>query len=73
MDKTATPPPKHVAAAEKALRLIEQAQSLLYQAAQTACPLQGWCDQWKQIGDHADATKALWHKINQAPRPTGHD
>lgn len=46
---------------------------LLYAAAQTACPLHGWCDQWDLIGNHANATKALWHKISQAPQPTGHD
>jgi hypothetical protein len=54
------------------LRLIERAQNL-YTAAQTACPLQGWCDQWEAIGDHADATKRLWHKLNDGPRPTKHD
>ena len=80
MSETTTPAPekpdgKQVAqqAARKALELIEQAQTMLYQAAQTACPLQGWADQWTLIGDHADATKALWHRVNSAPRPTGHD
>jgi hypothetical protein len=60
-------------ARKRVLQLIERAQSLLYEATQTACPLQGWCKQWEQIGDHADATKALWHKINRAPLPIGHD
>lgn len=55
------------------LELIQEAQSLLYTAAQTASPLQGWLREWQRISDHADATKRLWHKINNAPRPTGHD
>jgi hypothetical protein len=71
--KPAPMSPRTKAAAEKTLALIQQAQSLLYEAAQTSCPLQGWCDEWEMIGDHADATKALWHKVNNAPRPTGHD
>lgn len=56
-----------------ALALIQQAQELLYNAAQTACPLKGWADQWTAIGDHADATKALWHRVSQAPHPLDHD
>jgi hypothetical protein len=58
---------------EKALRKISQAQALLYEAAQLTCPLQGFLKPWEAIGDHADATKALWHRVNNAPRPTGHD
>lgn len=57
----------------RVLALIERAQSLLYEAAQTACPLQGWVEPWEMIGDHADVTKALWHRVNGARRPTGHD
>jgi hypothetical protein len=64
---------KAAAARLRVLRLIEQAQSLLYEAAQTACPLQGWVKPWERIGAHADATKALWHRVNDARRPVGHD
>lgn len=60
-------------ARQRTLDLIEQAQTLLYQAAQASCELQGWVDEWETIGDHADATKALWHSINNAALPTGHD
>jgi hypothetical protein len=60
-------------AAEKqraiALAKIERAQSLLYEAAQAACPLFPWAGQWDDIGNHADATKALWHRINSAELP----
>lgn len=55
------------------LALVNEAQSLLYTATQKACPLQGWTQEWEKIGAHADATKALWHALNNAPRPTGHD
>lgn len=65
--------PKTKAARGAALGYIEAAQALLYKAAQTSCDLQGWADQWQAIGDHADATKALWHACNNAPAPTGHD
>lgn len=64
---------KALAARQRTLDLIQQAQSLLYEAAQTACPLQGWVKPWEHVGDHADATKALWHRVNSAPYPTGHD
>lgn len=56
-----------------ALEKIEKAQTLLYEATQAVCPLQGWADLWTELGDHADATKRLWHKLNDAPRPVGHD
>lgn len=52
-----------------ALKKIEAAQTLLYEAAQALCPVVPWADQWTEVGDHADATKALWHRINQAPMP----
>jgi hypothetical protein len=55
------------------LALVQKAQSLLYTAAQTACPLKGWCDQWDWIGEHADATKDLWHRLNNSAPPKGHD
>lgn len=60
-------------ARQRALDKVQKAQALLYEAAQTSCDLQGWSKQWAAIGAHADATKALWHKCNNAPLPTGHD
>jgi hypothetical protein len=58
---------------QRALDLIAKAQAILSEAAQTANPLRGWSDEWKAIGDHYDATKALWHRCNSAPLPTTHD
>jgi hypothetical protein len=55
------------------LERIETAQSFLYMAAQVSADIQGWADLWQEIGDHADRTKELWHKINNAPLPAGHD
>ena len=53
----------HLAAA------IDQLQA----ATQAACPLKGWVNEWQAIGDHMDATRALWHRIADAPHPIGHD
>lgn len=60
-------------ARSETLSHIQAAQQHLYSAAQASCPLQGWCDLWEEIGDHADKIKALWHKVNDSPLPTGHD
>lgn len=65
--------PQAKAARDAALGYVEAAQRLLYQAASVSCDLQGWADHWGAIGKHADATKALWHRLNDAPLPTGHD
>ena len=56
-----------------ALAKIEAAQNLLSEACQAACPLKGWADQWKDIGDQYDAVHALWHRCNDAPLPIGYD
>ena len=57
----------------KAIYHIEQARAHLSAAAQLTCPLRGFSKPWKWIGDHMDKTKALWHRVNNAPRPTGMD
>lgn len=57
----------------RALQKIDEARALLSEAAQMTCPLQGFGKPWKWIGDHMDKTKALWHRVNNAPVPTGHD
>lgn len=53
----------------RALAEIEAAQQHLSRAAQIACPLVGWVDQWTEIGEAYDAVKALWHRINNAAMP----
>ena len=73
MPSTDAPSEKTLEARRKTLAHIEAAQNQLSAAAQAACPLQGWSDEWTEIGDMADAVKAFWHKINQRPYPTGHD
>ena len=52
-----------------ALKKIEAAQTLLYEAAQAICPIVPWADEWDDVGNVADSVKALWHRINQAPMP----
>lgn len=74
-DSTETPKkPSEITLRERgrALEKIEQARALMYEATQITCDLRGWSDLWHEIGDHADKTKALWHKVNNAPRPSGH-
>lgn len=70
--------PKTAASRSEALSLIEQAQHLLNRAVAAASPLKGWANDeprgpYYLIGDHADATKRLWHQVNNAPVPIGHD
>ena len=48
---------------------IEAAQRMLSEAAQLACPLAGWCNQWEDIGNTYDAVTALWWRIHEAPLP----
>lgn len=48
---------------------IEAAQSLLSEAAQLACPLGGWCEQWEDIGKSYDEVTALWWRIHESPPP----
>ena len=76
MTTTAPPPESKAKAAanrELALRHIQQAQAHLAEAAQLTCPLRGFLKPWEAIGKHMDKTKALWHRVNNAPRPTSHD
>lgn len=48
---------------------IEAAQRLLEEAAQLACPLDNWVDQWEDIGRGVDAVEKLWWRIHKAPAP----
>lgn len=64
---------KAASARREVLKRIEAAQNELYAACVLASPLRGWVEQWQSIGDHADATKALWHAIADAPHPESHD
>ena len=55
------------------LQRIEAAQTELNAATAAASSLRGWSDQWSEIDAHAEATKALWYRIMEAPMPLGHD
>lgn len=48
---------------------IQAAQNMLSEAAQLACDLEGWCEQWEDIGREYDAVQALWWRIHKAPAP----
>lgn len=51
------------------LALLQQAQTLISQAAELACPVPGWAREWAAIDKHYEATKTLWHRIDRAPSP----
>lgn len=51
---------------ELALKYIEQAQYLLSKACGELCPIVNASEQWKIVGDHYDATKDLWHNVNES-------
>jgi hypothetical protein len=48
---------------------IQSAMTSLSEACQLACDLQGWCEQWTDIGNTHDAVNALWWRIHEAPPP----
>lgn len=65
-----------------ALDTIEEAQNLLYSAAQEICSVPGFAPEWNKLCKAGDAAKALWHHIdgkragyreaeNQAPTQGG--
>jgi hypothetical protein len=48
------------------LSLLTQAQSLIGDAAELACPVRGWSKEWHKLQKQYDAIKATWHAINNA-------
>ncbi len=51
---------------QRILTLLAQAQSLIGDAAELACPVQGWAKEWRKLQTQYDAVKATWHAINNA-------
>jgi len=49
---------------QEALELIEAAQSLMFEAAQTLCPVDGFAHEWSATGAIHEKIKQHWHKIN---------
>lgn len=47
-----------------ALKMIEQAQNLLNEAASSVCPIVGLVKDHERIGKLADKVKAEWHRLN---------
>lgn len=54
---------------DRAVALANQAHSLLLQACEAACPLVGWIDQWRDLGDTADQVQGLVHRLMEAAPP----
>ena len=49
---------------QQALELIETAQSLMLEAAQTLCPVDGFAKEWSATGAMYEKIKQHWHKVN---------
>ena len=49
---------------QHALELIETAQSLMLEAAQTLCPVAGFGNEWSATGAMYEKVKQHWHKVN---------
>jgi len=49
---------------QQALELIETAQSLMLEAAQTLCPVDGLAKEWSATGAMYEKIKQHWHRIN---------
>ena len=49
---------------QQALELIETAQSLMLEAAQTLCPVDGLANEWSATGAMYEKIKQHWHKVN---------
>jgi hypothetical protein len=49
---------------QQALELIETAQSLMLEAAQTLCPVDGLAKEWSATGAMYEKIKQHWHKVN---------
>lgn len=48
---------------QRAIKLIEQAETLLSEACGELCPLVGAIDQWKDCGDRYDEVRALSRRL----------
>lgn len=48
------------------LSLLNQAQALIGDAAELACPVRGWSEEWGKLQKEYDNIKALWHALNSA-------
>ena len=51
---------------EMALNEISRAADLLSSACGKLSRLEYCTDQWKNVGDHYDKTKELWHSVKQS-------
>jgi hypothetical protein len=49
---------------QQALELIETAQSLMLEAAQTLSPVDGFANQWSATVGMYEKVKQHWHKVN---------
>jgi hypothetical protein len=48
----------------KALDLIQHAQSVIGEAAQELCSVEGFADEWTSVNRLYDIVKQEWHTVN---------
>jgi hypothetical protein len=49
---------------KKALDLIQHAQSVIGEAAQELCSVDGFADEWTGVNRLYDTVKRVWHTVN---------
>jgi hypothetical protein len=49
---------------KKALDLIQYAQSVIGEAAQELCSVDGFADEWTSVNRLYDTVKQEWHAVN---------
>jgi len=50
---------------QKSLNLLEEAQGLINEAASELSSVDGFADQWSELGKLYDQVKATWHLVDQ--------
>jgi hypothetical protein len=55
---------EHAEHVYEALRIIQEAQSLINEAARALCPVDGFADEWSASADVHAAIKEYWHRVN---------
>jgi hypothetical protein len=55
---------EHAEHVYEALRIIQEAQSLINEAARQLCPVDGFAEEWSESVVVHDAIKTYWHQVN---------
>jgi len=63
METNPVPEPNHPNI-QNCLNLIEESQSYLNRAAMDLSPVNGFADEWSELGKLHDQVKQVWHQID---------